>query len=136
MSFEVSEPGTFTRVEALPEGWCAISRNASAVFHAEDLALVGIENRAVILVDVSTLRIALRSVRDGEDRQAVAVGVVRRKGRDTTRRRVGLALPIKRLALEAEAVRGRYELTTKKGSAGAELIIIHLAAEKLGKGRQ
>ncbi|MBU0617914.1 MAG: hypothetical protein KKI02_09375 [Planctomycetes bacterium] len=128
MSFTVVEPGAFSFTEPLGEGEVSISKNGTLTARAEDLALVGIGNYAIVLVDTGTLRLGLRSVRDGEQQKSVACSVITtgKDRHDSGRRRVTVTRAVKGLGLTIEAVCGRYTLKTHKD----ELVFIVLTEAK------
>ena len=128
MGFEVVPRGEWLPGSRLPDGECSIGASGHLTFRKEDLALVQIVDAAVVVVDVMTLRLAIRKPRDHEARTAMMVGVVAdHKKCDSGRRIISATRAIKRLSLTARAVRGRYPLTTKD-----DLLIINLADAELG----
>ncbi len=133
MAFAVVEPGGGRSAffAALPEGSCSIAKGGMAMFHAADLSLVGIVDRAVVLADTGTLRIALRPAVDGEEAVTVPCRPVRRAGGkvDHRRREVNLSAAIRALGLTAKAAAGRYEVLTK-----GSLLIVGLTAAADGVG--
>lgn len=109
MAFETVSIATRTFGEALPTGYCSVAKSGDALFHAEDLALVGIVDRAVLLADGGELRVGLRQPREG-DTDIVAV---RPAANGSSRRRVNLKRALLTIGIEPRAVRGeRFELHT------------------------
>lgn len=121
--FEIVERGTWGPGPPLESGQCAIGADGRALFRREDLQLVRIDDLAIVLADTSTLRIAVRAPRDGEQKRAMQVGIVKTdKGADSGKRAISIARALKRLALEVRACRGRLDLVTKE-----DLLILNLA---------
>lgn len=107
----------------LEQGQVSIDRDGTARFLTEDLELVGIENSAIVLTDELTLRIAVRKPRPGEAGKAMSVAFVRKgKTVDKSRAQIRLTGALHALRLDTDAVRGRYDLTTKD-----DLVILNLA---------
>lgn len=126
MSFRILDKGEFGLKEALPEGFCSIDRGGTVRFHKEDLALVGIEDVAVLLTDELTLRIAIRRPKPNEGRQAYRIAPAmwggKKGGKDLGRRQLLLKRALREIRIDPEAAAGRYELTTKD-----DMLIISLA---------
>ncbi len=131
MSFEIIQPGKFVATQALPEGSCSIDRSGALTAHASDLRMVGVVERAVVLADRASLRLAVRAPRDGEDEMAVAVGRVNRGGgaanTDSGRRHIRVKRALDALGLTGEATAGRFELNIK-GEGVDGLLIVNLIA--------
>ena len=127
VAFQVVEAGKFGTVAPLGEGEASLAKNGTLTLHASDLAAVGIKAYAIVLADRGTLRIGLRSVRDGEQQISMAATMVPRKnGADSGRRRVMVTRAVKQLGLDLEACCGRYGLVTH----GEELLFITLAESR------
>lgn len=64
MAFEVVKRGSFNTRPALAEGWARITKSGVLVIRRDDLRLVGIDQLAVVLLDVDSRRIALQAPND------------------------------------------------------------------------
>lgn len=117
MSFEpvrVARNGDVFR--SLAEGHVSVPSKGSALWHADDLALVSITDQAALLADPGTLRVALRKPRPEDDPETVVnVTAETRRGRPVPgKRRCNLAPAIRQLGLTTKAVGGAtYPITTK-----------------------
>lgn len=126
MSFEVVEPGAWSRPEPLEPGRCAISRGAKLTLRSVDLEAAGIgPHFAIVLADAETLRLGLRAAGETERQQSVAISVVTsgKDKRDSGRRIILVSQALKRLALTPEAVAGRYTLQRHSEVTGTVLIV-------------
>jgi len=128
--FQFVPVGTFTLRAALQEGQCTIDKAGSALFLAGDLALAKIGERAAVLVDRATSRIALRAPQRDELDKAARVHVVRKKGRRgaaarvTDRRKISLAKAIRTLDFDVAKMSGlRFELRVQ-----GELLLLDISA--------
>ena len=122
MSFKMLEKRSFS-TDPIPEGFMSIDKGGTARFHTDDLELAGIDDTAIVLVDESTLRIALRKPRDGEEARAYRVAPVRSGSKvDPARRQMLLRSALNELRIEPRNAAGRYELRTKD-----DLLIVSLA---------
>jgi len=123
MAFVVHERPAFHWADPIPEGQASIDKTGTLTIRTEDLALVHIEDAAIVLTDELTMRIALRAARGNERAKAYTVFKVFRAAKklDPKWRRIGLGGVIKAMNLEPAAVAGRYELTTKEN-----LLIVNL----------
>jgi hypothetical protein len=135
VGFEIVAAGRWSPVDPLEQGEISICRSGTATFRAEDLASVGIDKPWVtVLADPSTLRVAVRPVRSGEEQGSVAVSnVMRSKGKiDSGRRRISLARAIRHCGLTTAAVAARYNLHVKDD----QLLIINLTDGPVGDKKQ
>ena len=135
MGFEVVVPGVWRSVDALPAGWASIAKNGKLTLHSKDLAQIGVKDRAVVLQDRETFRIALRAPRGDQDPDArglttLAAGKAKR---DTGRRSIDIGRAVRMLDLQVEKVRGRYELVIK-GQGRDALLIVNLMPDTSGIG--
>lgn len=122
MTFVEYMPREFVTNRGLADGEVSLDKNGTATFRAEDLALVGIDGVAVVLVDELTMRVAVRAARPSDGKRALLVKPVKRhNGKLTGSRRIYLGGALRSIRIDPGAVRGRYELTTKDN-----LIIINL----------
>lgn len=122
MSFKVLEKRAFFS-DPIPEGFVSIDKGGTARFHTEDLELVGIDGAAIVLVDETTLRIALRKPREGEEARAYRVAPVRCGSKvDPARRQLMLRSALNEIRVDPKRAAGRYELRTKD-----DLLIVGLA---------
>jgi hypothetical protein len=122
MAFVLHEPRCLNLPDPITEGQAALDALGSMTALASDLATVGIEGQAVMLVDEGNHRVALRAPSKGRTEKPFVVQVVKRPGgNDTGRRRVSLGSAMRRLGLDPKLVKGRHELTTKD-----DLIILNL----------
>lgn len=113
MSFEAVERGKFGSPDgALEEGQVSVLRSGAATCLADDLSLVGITDKVVVLADRSNNRVALRAPND-DDRpaQIYPVRQILNKGKPTGRVQVSVLQGIRRLDLEPKALAGRYDMT-------------------------
>ena len=121
--FKIVTPGEFAAMEGLAEGEVSVDRRGHALFRTDDLQSIGIREYAIVMVDSSGMRIALRAVRDGEQAQSIRVSTVTRSAGivNEARRKINMQPALRELALEPHAARGRYEMLTKD-----DLLIIPL----------
>jgi hypothetical protein len=110
MAFEIVVPGTFN-FGGIAAGECSIGKSGTLTARFADLILVGVGNYAIVLVDTSTRRIAVRGPRDGEQANSVSASIIpNAKKQDSGRRKLNISRALRRLGLDASAVAGRYEL--------------------------
>ncbi len=123
MSFETVQPGSKSMPEGLRSGQCTIDKSGSLLVLLEDLPLVDIDTRAVVLADADNQRLAIRAPREGENALAVQVRPVyaRRNKRESGRRRITIGHALRAMGLTPAQVAGRYELSTHD-----DLLIVHL----------
>lgn len=129
MAFKVYQPKRI-EIDPLQSGQVSIDKGGNARFLREDLDLVGIGDSVVVLTDELTLRVALRKPRPSDAGRTMTVSSPKGPhGTDKTRAYIRLSGALRELRLEPEAVKGRYELTTKD-----DLLIVNLADCKAGPG--
>ncbi|MEW6253921.1 MAG: hypothetical protein AB1716_25020 [Planctomycetota bacterium] len=116
---------------ALKPDEVTLRADGAMLMHREALERAGITDRAVLMADGETLRLALRAPRDGEAQIAARVQVLKKRGADQGRRLVQVVRPLRELALEPKAARGRYrfELKHEGPKAGPTLLIVPLVPD-------
>ncbi len=124
MSFEIVARGVFGCLPPILEGECSIDRGGKLTLLASDLLESSIDREAVLMSDPELMRIALRPVREGEQRLAVKISPLLRGRTDSGRRTVNVARAIKRCGLDPKACAGRYELLGK-----SDLLIVAFTSE-------
>lgn len=113
MSFEAVERGKFGSADgAIEEGQVSVLKSGAATCLVDDLSLVGITDKVVVLADRSNNRVALRAPND-DDRpaQIYPVRQILNKGKPTGRVQVSVLQGIRRLDLDPQALAGRYDMT-------------------------
>jgi len=125
MTFVIVEPGKWQSPDPLPKGWASLAKSGRLRLYASDLQAAGIKDRAVLLSDRDTWRIALRAARDDERERSkpIAICTTGKTKRDTGRRQLMIARAVRTLGLEVEKCSGRFELMRKGTGADALLII-------------
>lgn len=126
MSFEIVEPGVAPIGERLPDDECSISKSGTLTLRQAALEAVSIKERAIVLADAATLRLAIRPVGDGESSVSVRVcPVCKGKGSkrvETGKFTVNAARAIKHVGIEpVSKAAGRYVLLTKGNLLIADL---------------
>jgi len=120
MSFEVYTPVRGLSLRSIQPHQASIAKSGVLALNVADLKAAQITDKAVILIDPKTRRIALRRARDGElDTMAVTV-YGRPKG--TTRRITAFKGVLLALGIDPAQAAGRYELT-----AHDDLLVLNLA---------
>jgi hypothetical protein len=122
MSFTPYTPTRGLSVKTLRPGECSVSKSGILALNIEDLKRVRVTDRAVIMTDPQTVRIALRApIVDEMD--ALAVSVARAK-KGTTCRISAVGGALRSLGIDTEQAAGRYtaEYCDKNG-----LLVINLA---------
>lgn len=129
MSWSLVEPGEFRNRVGLASGSASISRAGSVLLCGEDLELVKIADRAVVLVDEAGMKLAFRAPRDGEASFSIAVSIARKSGRrDTGKRRLCISRALARLGVGGGVAAGIYGLVTKDDML--ILPLVELAGDK------
>lgn len=122
MSFELVEIPPRKQFQAgLQEGQCSLNKDGRFIARAEDLELLGIKDKAVVLADTGSLRLAIRAPRDNESLGTLTVHIIKKligpKGKKkhvpTPRRSIDVRHALQRLALEPDAVKGRRDAVTR-----------------------
>jgi hypothetical protein len=110
VALELVRPGAFIQRDPLEEGWVSLGADGSALFNTSDLDVVGIKERAVILIDREGFRVALRAPRSGEDAFAVRVTPLRKgkggKRVDQRKRRITIAAALRELGIDPKLKAG------------------------------
>jgi len=123
MSFALYQRKTFT-VDPIPPGHFSIGKGGTLRCHSADLRKARITDKAVVLLDASTSRIALRAPCEEEADIAIAVSSVGKgPGKKSDRRQLNLAGAIRQLKLDPSDTSGRGEFQLKEN-----LLIMNLDA--------
>lgn len=108
MAFTVVSCGA-PKPNRIPPRHLSLDRYGLARLHTADLQSIGIDDRATILIDVGTRRIALRRPRDGESAQTATVRPAHDNGKPVeSRRMVNLRPALERAEIEPCDAAGPY----------------------------
>jgi len=120
MSFEAYTPVRGLSLRSIQPGQASLTKSGILTLNAADLKSVMIADKAVILTDKSTTRIALRRARDGEfDTMGVRVYG---KPKSRTRRITSFKGALVELGIDPVQAAGRYGLMTRD-----DMLILNLA---------
>ena len=133
MSFEIVESGVAPIGERLPDDACSISKSGTLTLRKAALESVSIKERAIVLADAGTLRLAIRPVGDGESSVAVRVCPVDRckgsKRVQTGKYTVNAARALKHVGIEPVSdAAGRYVFIQKDN-----MLIVDLKSASVSK---
>ena len=107
MRFVTYVPPESTKIKPLTSGECSIAKSGTCLRVKDDLAIVGVTDKVLVMVDKGTLRIGFRRPSEGDPN---ALDVKPRKSRS----QINLAGVLRALSLEPFAAKGRYALTVKE----------------------
>jgi hypothetical protein len=129
----LTERGEWQALKALEAGDVRVLRDGSLKFRVEDLALVGISAKAVLLADEGNLRLAVRRPTEAEGDQAMSVRLVsRHNGGDSGVRQITAARGFKALGLDPKSCVGTLTLLIKDDT----ILILNLAEIGFEKGEK